>query len=104
MAVGERWAEVVPYLTDRAATNARVRRTAQAINYQAFGAAERKNRGLTRKPVEGERIERGWRPLDRKKDNVERPRSGVAYADSYPWEDTTVLYYWRPTYWRRLVS
>jgi hypothetical protein len=29
---------------------------------------------------------------------------GTAYGDSYPWPDTTVLYYWRATYWRRVVS
>jgi hypothetical protein len=28
----------------------------------------------------------------------------VGYRDSYPLADTTVLYYWRLTYWRRLVS
>jgi hypothetical protein len=73
-------------------------------NYRKFGVAERKNVGLTRDPVEGEEIEDGWRPLDLKRDNVEEPRRGVSYGDSYPEDDTTVLYYWRPTYWRRVVG
>ena len=73
-------------------------------NFQRFGAAERKNIGLTRGPVEGEEREEGWRPLDLKRDNVEEPRRGVKYADSYPEHDTTVLYYWRTTYWRKLVG
>jgi hypothetical protein len=73
-------------------------------NYRDFGAAERRNRGLTRTPVEGEPRESEWRPLDPGRDNVEEPARGVAYADSYPVRDTTVLYYWRATYWRRLVS
>ena len=29
---------------------------------------------------------------------------GIDYANSYPLNDTTVLYYWRATYWRRLAS
>jgi Cysteine-rich CPCC len=73
-------------------------------NYQAFGAAERRNRGLTRTPVEGEERERDWRPLDLAQDNVERPGRGIDYADSYPEHDTTLLYYWRATYWRRLAG
>ena len=73
-------------------------------NYRAFGAAERTNRGLTRRPVEGEEREPGWRPLDLALDNVEEPQRGVKYGDSYPESDTTVLYYWRNTYWRRLVG
>jgi hypothetical protein len=73
-------------------------------NYQAFGAAERKNRGLTREPLEHETVEQGWRPLNRSRDNVEQPRRGEDYSLTYPWRDTTVLYYWRPTYWRRVVG
>lgn len=73
-------------------------------NYQAFGAAERRKIGLTRKAVEGEEVEEGWRPLDPERDNIEQPRRGVKYADSYPENDTTVLYYWRDSYWRRLSS
>jgi hypothetical protein len=73
-------------------------------NYRACGAAQRRNRGATRAPVEGEPREAGWRPLDPARDNIEQPRRGVGYADSYPWPDTTVLYYWRRTYWRRFSS
>lgn len=73
-------------------------------NFRAYGASERRNLGRTRDPVEGEEVERGWRPLDVDRDNVEHPRRGIDYADSYPWPDTTVLYYWRSTYWRRVVS
>jgi hypothetical protein len=73
-------------------------------NYAAVGAAEKKNRGLTRAPFEQERMDRAWRPLDIKRDNVEEPRRGENYAVTYPWRDTTVLYYWRDTYWRRYSS
>jgi hypothetical protein len=73
-------------------------------NYQRYGASEQRNRGLTRSPVEGEPREGSWRLLDLANDNIEYPRRGVGYGDSYPWPDTTVLYYWRRTYWRRLAS
>jgi hypothetical protein len=73
-------------------------------NFRSYGASERRNVGQTRDPVEGESVERGWRRLDLDRDNPERPGRGISYGDSYPWPDTTVLYYWRPTYWRRLVG
>ncbi len=73
-------------------------------NFESFGTAELRNMGGARLPVEGELRELQWRPLDPGRDNVEEPESGINYADSYPLADTTVLYYWRPTYWRRLAS
>ena len=73
-------------------------------NFLAYGASERRNRGCTREPVDGEVLEPGWRLLDPDTDNVEQPTRGVRYGDSYPWPDTTVLYYWRSTYWRRVVG
>lgn len=73
-------------------------------NFQSFGAAERRNRGTLRDAEGHEPLEPGWRPLDPARDNIELPRRGIGYADSYPWPDTTVLYYWRETYWRRLAS
>jgi hypothetical protein len=71
-------------------------------NFQAFGTAERRNRGLGRAPVESEAEEGGWRMLDPRVDNIEEPRRGERYAETYPWRDPTVLYYWRSTYWRKV--
>jgi hypothetical protein len=71
-------------------------------NYEDFGASERRYRGTTREPLDNDSREPGWRPLDREIDNVEEPRRGEDYANSYPWRDPTVLYYWRRTYWRRI--
>lgn len=73
-------------------------------SYADFGACSRRTRGTTRAPLELDRRDRDWRPLDSSRDNVEEPRRGVGYRDSYPLNDTTVLYYWRPTYWRRMSS
>ncbi len=49
-------------------------------------------------------FEPGWRPLNPDQDKPEKPSRGISYGDSYPWPDTTVLYYWRSTYWRRVVG
>ena len=73
-------------------------------NFIEFGASERRKHRLGRTPMELDRKEDRWRLLDPDIDNIEEPRRGIDYADSYPESDTTVLYYWRPTYWRRLQS
>ena len=73
-------------------------------NYNAIGVAERRYAGEGRPPFKDETREPGWRPLDSARDNVEEPQRGINYGDSYPLDDTTVLYYWRTTYWRRLAS
>jgi hypothetical protein len=72
-------------------------------NYENFGAAEKRYRDEARSPLPEDRQEAGWRPVNHASDNVEVPTRGVDYATSYP-RDTTVLYYWRSTYWRRYSS
>jgi len=45
----------------------------------------------------GDRIEEGWRLIEEERDTFEPP--GV---EERPWPaDRTVLYWWRPTFWRR---
>ena len=73
-------------------------------NYENFGSAERRHMSDGRTPIDDERRDGGWRLLDPARDNVEEPQRGGDYVESYPLDDTTVLYYWRSTYWRRLVS
>jgi len=73
-------------------------------NFIHVGAAEKKHTGMGRKPTDMDVREEDWRLLDLQKDNVEKPQRGINYADSYPIYDTTVLYYWRETYWRKLNS
>jgi len=73
-------------------------------NYANMGAAEKRNAGVGRTPFEHERRDDSWRRLDPARDNIEEPQRGVDYGDSYPLADTTVLYYWRETYWRRMAS
>jgi hypothetical protein len=43
--------------------------------------------------------EAAWRPVDPELDAFETPVAGLEYGASYP-DDATLLYYWRPTYWR----
>lgn len=73
-------------------------------NFANFGAAVQRLAHETRAPLDDDPREIGWRPLDPARDNIEEPMRGVPYADSYPLDDTTVLYYWRDTYWRRFAS
>lgn len=72
-------------------------------NFCDIGVAARRHAGLGRVPS-GESRDSDWRLLDPRRDNVEEPHAGINYADSYPLNDTTVLYYWRATYWRRFAS
>jgi hypothetical protein len=73
-------------------------------NFVACGTAEQRHCGEGRSPFNDEAREAGWRPLDATRDNLEEPQRGIDYGNSYPLDDTTVLYYWRATYWRRLAS
>lgn len=73
-------------------------------NFFELGCASRQATGDSREPYAHEQRDDQWRPLDPERDNIEEPERGIKYADSYPLEDTSVLYYWRSTYWRRLSS
>ena len=72
-------------------------------NYLAHGSAGAAS-AARRSPFDGEPRDEQWRPVDVLRDNIEEPQRGESYADSYPYADTTVLYYWRSTYWRRIVG
>jgi hypothetical protein len=41
-----------------------------------------------------------WRPINEQTDNIETPVRGIDYGQTYP-DDSTTLYYWRQTYWRK---
>jgi hypothetical protein len=69
-------------------------------NYAAFGASEERLKPLVRPPRPGEVREMGWRCLDPAIDNIEAPHPGVGDGVTYP-KDSTALYYWRESYWRR---
>ncbi len=73
-------------------------------NYIEFGGCSRRKALQAQKPIPGRRRDKNWRPLNPERDNIETPKRGEDYSVTYPFQDTTVLYYWRPTYWRRLSS
>ncbi len=73
-------------------------------NFDHYGACQKRFVDAVRAPRAADRREDAWRRLDPLRDNPESPARGINYADSYPEHDPTVLYYWRDTYWRRLVS
>jgi hypothetical protein len=64
--------------------------------YQRFGAVREDLERHVRPPKDDEPLDPGWRPLDPALDAYEREPSGTPHPD-----DLTLLYYWRPTYWRR---
>lgn len=68
-------------------------------NFVRFGACEPQLRQHVRKPTGDDRLEPGWRPIDKERDNIEEHVSGVNYGATYP-DDLTTLYYWRSSYWR----
>jgi hypothetical protein len=69
-------------------------------NFVVLGAVEQRLIQFVRPPSGDEPIEEGWRPVDPMSDNFEDV--GVSKA-VWP-RDYTVLYYWRPTFWRRAPS
>ena len=73
------------------------------INYIEYGASEKRSIPDVRDAYVDDRRDEEWRPVDPCRDNIEEPTSGIDYASSYP-QDSTVLYYWRDTYWRRIVG
>lgn len=73
-------------------------------NYIEFGGCSRRKALQAQEPIPGRRRDKNWRPLNPERDNIETPKRGEDYSVTYPFQDTTVLYYWRPTYWRRLSS
>lgn len=73
-------------------------------NYQQYGSCSRRKAAIAQEPLPDKKRDTQWRPVDLSRDNPETPRRGEDYATSYPYPDTTVLYYWRPAYWRRLDS
>ncbi|TNF96050.1 MAG: hydrolase [Gammaproteobacteria bacterium] len=71
-------------------------------NFIEFGGCSRRKALEAQRPLPGKQRDTAWRPFNPDIDNIEVPQRGEDYANTYPFQDTTVLYYWRPTYWRRI--
>ena len=72
-------------------------------NFQAFGASEERFIRDVRRPKATERQDPGWRPADPTRDNLEHSLPEGGWESQWP-NDLTELYWWRPTYWRRLTT
>ncbi|AXL88363.1 hypothetical protein C4J65_08465 [Streptomyces sp. CB09001] len=65
--------------------------------YMTVRASEERFTNKVREPAVDEPVDEGFRPIDLAVDRFEE----VAVQDE-PWpEDRSVLYWWRPTFWRR---
>jgi hypothetical protein len=69
-------------------------------NYLSMQVSEFRFKAHVRSPRPSEVRETGWRPLSPESDNPERCKPEGGWACEWP-ADSTVLYWWRPTYWRR---
>lgn len=69
-------------------------------NFRSTGASSDRALLLVRESDSKDERDLGWRLWDRTTDDTERPETSVGYGRGYP-SDTTRLYYWRDTYWRR---
>lgn len=67
-------------------------------NVRELGAIEARFAGDVRPATETETLDSEWRPIDAR-DNFEAPDESAAWP-----EDRTTLYYWRPTFWRRVEN
>ena len=72
-------------------------------NFVTSGVVEQGRFDRVRAPRAGDLRDVDWRPLESGRDYMEEPRRGVRYGSSYP-EDTTVLYYWRGTFWHSQLA
>lgn len=65
--------------------------------YQAIGACEEHVLRYVRPATADEPLDPGWRPVDLTRDSFEP----LEQEDRAPWPaDRTVLYWWRPPFWR----
>lgn len=68
-------------------------------NDAARGACERRLLGHLRGATAEEPQDPGWRPIDQDRDSFEN--LDVKEGPWPPPDERTVLYWWRPTFWRR---
>jgi hypothetical protein len=65
-------------------------------NFDRFGAVEQRFAYFVRSPDLTDRADIQWRPVDPELDHFEPTE-----VEERPWPaDLTVLYWWRPTFWR----
>jgi len=68
------------------------------LHFRAVGAKQVDRTKLARRPRDDEPVDDGFRPIDLSIDSFEET---LVQEASWP-DDGAVLYWWRPTFWRRL--
>jgi hypothetical protein len=69
-------------------------------NFIKEGVCELRFSSNVRAPTASDFRDPQWRPFDVSTDTIEEQVEGMDYGNTYP-DETTELYYWRDTYWRR---
>jgi len=69
-------------------------------NFRSCGASNEKKLPVVRKSGSMDARDPAWRLWNPETDDTERSETSVGYGKRYP-ADTTTLYYWRDTYWRK---
>src|SRR6185295_4947122 len=69
-------------------------------NFRSTGASHHCSLPHVRESVSKDERDPGWRLWNRATDDTGRATTSDGYGMRYP-TDTTTLYYWRNTYWRR---
>jgi hypothetical protein len=72
-------------------------------NFCSYGASEHNRLLEVRGFGSNDARDPTWRKWDSRTDETERSETSVGYGKCYP-SDTTTLYYWRDTYWRKRSS
>lgn len=68
-------------------------------NFQRLHAKDARSLSYARPPRKGEVIDQGWRLIDRQKDAFESWEFYRSRNPPKPYDDPTLLYYWRSTHW-----
>ncbi len=69
-------------------------------NFAKLGASEVRMVSHVRRPRPVDERDPEWRLINEQTDNIETLVRGIDYGQTYP-HDSTTLYYWRQTYWRK---
>ncbi len=69
-------------------------------NFRSYGASEHRRLHYVRTSSSADVRDPKWRSWDLNTDDPGRSETSADYGKGYP-TDTTILYYWRDTYWRK---
>ena len=98
------WEDSYPQLNDpyfHGGPNGGVSLIEAQQNYAAMGSSQLRFKPPVGRPGPGDVRDPGWRPLNPESDIPEHFLPDGSWETFFRVGDWTVLYWWRPTYWRR---